>query len=52
VLDDPELRARLGANGRERVINRFTWQVTAKGTAACYDAVLRGEPLPSPMEFD
>ena len=28
LLDDPELRARLGAAGRERVINRFTWQVT------------------------
>ena len=52
LLDDPELRARLGAAGRERVINRFTWQVTARGTAACYDAVLRGEPLPSSMEFD
>ena len=52
LLDDPELRARLGAAGRERVINPFTWQVTARGTAACYDAVLRGEPLPSSMEFD
>ena len=52
LLDDPELRARLGAAGRERVINRFTWQVTARGTAACYDAVRRGEPLPSSMAFD
>ncbi len=52
LLDDPDLRARLGAAGRDRVINRFTWQVTAKGTAACYDAVLRGEALPTSMEFD
>ena len=52
LLDDDDLRARLGAAGRDRVINRFTWQVTAKGTAACYDAVLSGQPLPSAVEFD
>jgi glycosyltransferase involved in cell wall biosynthesis len=46
LLDDPELRARLGAAGRERVVSRFTWQVTAAGTAACYAAVIAGEPLP------
>jgi glycosyltransferase involved in cell wall biosynthesis len=46
LLDDPELRARLGAAGRERVIHRFTWQVTAAGTAACYEAILKGESLP------
>jgi glycosyltransferase involved in cell wall biosynthesis len=46
LLDDPELRARLGAAGRERVIHRFTWEVTAEGTAACYRALLAGEPLP------
>ena len=46
LLDDPELRARLGAAGRDRVINRFTWQVTAAGTAACYQALLDGRPLP------
>ena len=40
---------RLGANGRERVVQRFTWQVTARGTAACYDAILRGEALPDSM---
>jgi glycosyltransferase involved in cell wall biosynthesis len=46
LLDDPVLRAKLGAAGRERVIHRFTWQVTAAGTAACYEAILKGEPLP------
>jgi glycosyltransferase involved in cell wall biosynthesis len=46
LLDDPVLRARLGAAGRERVVHRFTWQVTAAGTAGCYRAVLEGEPLP------
>jgi len=46
LLDDPALRARLGAAGRDRVVHRFTWQVTAAGTAECYRAVLEGEPLP------
>lgn len=52
LLDDAPLRARLGANGRERVIERFTWEVTARGTAACYDAILAGRPLPDAMTFD
>ena len=52
LLDDAPLRARLGANGRERVIHRFTWEVTARGTAACYDAILTGSPLPESMHFD
>jgi glycosyltransferase involved in cell wall biosynthesis len=46
LLDDAALRARLGAAGRERVVRRFTWQVTAAGTAACYQAMLEGRPLP------
>ena len=52
LLDDAELRSRLGAAGRERVISRFTWEVTAAGTAACYRSILAGEPLPSSVAFD
>ncbi len=52
LLDDGDLRARLGAAGRQRVIERFTWEVTARGTAACYDAILSGRPLPESMDFD
>ena len=52
LLDDAELRVRIGAAGRERVISRFTWQVTAAGTAACYRSILAGEPLPSSVAFD
>lgn len=52
LLDDPALRARLGANARERVVQRFTWEVTARGTAACYDAILRGRTLPAAVPFD
>ncbi len=51
LLDDPALRAALGARGRRRVMERFTWQVTARGTAACYDAILTGAPLPDAMRF-
>ncbi len=52
LLDDAALRERLGRNGRERVMERFTWEVTARGTAACYDAILRHQPLPAAMVFD
>jgi glycosyltransferase involved in cell wall biosynthesis len=40
LLDDEALRVRLGAAGRERVMGRFTWQVTALGTAEQYRALL------------
>jgi glycosyltransferase involved in cell wall biosynthesis len=52
LLDDAALRARLGAAGRARVIERFTWQVTARGTAACYDAILNHRALPDATNFD
>jgi glycosyltransferase involved in cell wall biosynthesis len=51
LLDDPPTRDRLGAAGRQRVVERFTWEVTARGTAACYDAILQGRPLPASMTF-
>ena len=41
-----------GQPGLARVIERFTWQVTARGTAACYDAILNGRALPDSMIFD
>lgn len=40
VLDDPTLGARLGAAGRARVMERFTWRATAEGTAGQYRALL------------
>ena len=36
VLNDDELRARLGERGRRRVLDRFTWRKTAEGTAEHY----------------
>ncbi|MEZ3179721.1 glycosyltransferase family 4 protein [Streptomyces pimonensis] len=54
LLGDPELRARLGAAGRERVLRNFTWARAAQGTVARYrEAMARAgaaraeEPAPS-----
>lgn len=40
ALDDPELRARIGSRGRERVVSRWTWRHTAEGTVAQYRELL------------
>ncbi|HEX4217875.1 MAG TPA: glycosyltransferase family 4 protein [Acidimicrobiales bacterium] len=40
LLDDPALRTRLGEAGRERVLGRFTWEVTARGTSDQYQALM------------
>jgi glycosyltransferase involved in cell wall biosynthesis len=40
LLDDPALRARLGAAGRERVLAGFTWERAAERTADCYRAAI------------
>jgi glycosyltransferase involved in cell wall biosynthesis len=40
LLADPELRRRLGAAGRERIRERFSWQASTDATLAAYaDAV-------------
>ena len=36
----PQLRARLGAAGRERVLARFTWERAARGTVERYRAAM------------
>ncbi|MEE1787790.1 glycosyltransferase family 4 protein [Streptomyces sp. SP17BM10] len=40
LLDDPELRERLGSAGRERVLARFTWERAAELTADAYRAAI------------
>jgi glycosyltransferase involved in cell wall biosynthesis len=40
ALDDPELRAKVGAGGRQRVLDRWTWRHTAIGTVEQYRALL------------
>ena len=40
-LADPELRARIGAAGRQRVIDHWSWRHTAEKTVAQYRALLK-----------
>jgi glycosyltransferase involved in cell wall biosynthesis len=40
ALDDEALRDRIGAAGRQRVIDRWTWRHTAVGTVEHYRALL------------
>ncbi|MCY7364181.1 MAG: glycosyltransferase family 4 protein, partial [Frankiaceae bacterium] len=44
LLDDPVLAARIGAAGRERVIERFTWRAVAEQTVAWYRQNLEESP--------
>ncbi|MGX4692477.1 glycosyltransferase family 4 protein [Streptomyces sp. JNUCC 63] len=48
LLGDPELRARLGAAGRERVLRHFTWARAAEGTVLHYREALAGSAGPTP----
>jgi glycosyltransferase involved in cell wall biosynthesis len=41
LLDDAELAARLGAAGRRRVLEHFTWRAVAEQTVAWYRSGLR-----------
>jgi glycosyltransferase involved in cell wall biosynthesis len=40
LLDDPALRARMGAIGRERVENSLSWAVSAQNLLAAYEGLL------------
>ena len=44
LLDDSDLAARLGAAGRARVVERFTWRAVAEQTVAWYRHVLKESP--------
>ncbi len=45
LLDDPDRRRALGAAGRRRVLERFTWRAMAAATAEVYAAAVeRGRP--------
>jgi glycosyltransferase involved in cell wall biosynthesis len=41
LLDDPALARRIGAAGRARVVQRFTWRAVAEQTVAWYRSVLQ-----------
>ena len=40
LLDDEEQRARMEAAGRNRVLDGYTWEASARATVACYEEVL------------
>jgi glycosyltransferase involved in cell wall biosynthesis len=40
MLDDPDRRARMGAAGRRRVEELFSWRAVASATAAAYEEVI------------
>jgi glycosyltransferase involved in cell wall biosynthesis len=40
LLDDPERRVRMGANGRRRVQELFSWRAVAQRTAEVYEATI------------
>ncbi len=40
LLDDPERRARMGAAGRARVEEHFSWHAVAQATAAAYEEAI------------
>ncbi len=46
LLDDPSLAARLGAAGRRRALDRFSWRTTAQATVEHYRAVLGAATSP------
>jgi glycosyltransferase involved in cell wall biosynthesis len=47
IMDDDALAARLGQGGRRRVLGRFTWEATARGTAEQYRILTEDHPPPS-----
>lgn len=40
LLDDDDLRTRIGSAGRQRVLERFTWKSAAEATVAGYRSVM------------
>jgi glycosyltransferase involved in cell wall biosynthesis len=40
LLNDPDQRARIGASGRDRILDRFTWRASAVGMIENWEALL------------
>jgi glycogen synthase len=49
LLADPERRARMGRQARERVERFFSWASIARRTLDCYQDLVRGSPAPGPV---
>ncbi|MGZ6256538.1 MAG: glycogen synthase [Candidatus Limnocylindria bacterium] len=48
LMADPELRARMGAAGRRRAVERFSWSSIAEQTVALYDSLPGSASIPPP----
>jgi glycosyltransferase involved in cell wall biosynthesis len=46
LIDDPDLRARMGAAGRERTAQNFADAVVCEKTLLVYEALMQGRRLP------
>jgi glycosyltransferase involved in cell wall biosynthesis len=44
LLDDPDRRARMGAAGRQRALDRFSWRAVAEATADAYRRAVDARP--------
>lgn len=44
LLDDPDRRARMGAAGRQRALDRFSWRAVAEATAEAYRRAIDARP--------
>jgi glycosyltransferase involved in cell wall biosynthesis len=49
LLDDEELGRRIAADGRRRVLERFTWAVAASGTASLYGELVGRQRSAQPV---
>ena len=50
LFDDPDRLAALGANGRERVLQHYSWPAVAAATAAVYDEAITAFAPARPQE--
>jgi alpha-maltose-1-phosphate synthase len=48
LMADPARRARMGAAGRRRAVDRFAWSSIAAQTAALYEGLVRSASMPRP----
>jgi starch synthase len=49
LLADPQLCRRMGANGRRRVENHFSWRAAAEATLALYETLKPATGFPHPV---
>jgi len=51
LLDDPERRHRMGAAGRQRALEKYSWRAVAEATAAAYQRAIDDAAHPANKEI-